>query len=124
VCLRLAAKLRGGIADLPPRSPSFQKRLRPTSGLGVFLGVGKLGVAANGNDAGPLVRAGDVVYLDANTGIRAHPFDFLAHGGKTVETTGLVCEIDGNNVGLVVARTGQPAKACASEKIIALLPVQ
>jgi hypothetical protein len=57
-------------------------------------------IAPVGNHAGPLRFIGDFVGLDANLGIRAHPLDFLAEGGKDLNVAVLDCNENGDDVRL------------------------
>src|ERR1035438_4567177 len=83
--------------------------------------VGQLAIAAVQDHTGPLKVVCDVVDLDAHSWIFAHPFDLLAFGGKPVEVVGLIHEVDGHNIGLILSGTSEPADCGACQNVLAIL---
>ena len=80
-------------------------------------------VPAKYQDAGPIVLTQDLVSIYADEWIGPHPFDLLSGRRESEQTVGFVREVDGHNVGLVIARTSQSAEAQTYQQITALFLV-
>ena len=81
------------------------------------LRFGQFLVAAVGQNAHPLRRAGDFVNLETNLGIGAHPFDLLSERGKDIEVTRFVRQVDRHYIGLIIERTSQPTDCGARQNV-------
>lgn len=74
-------------------------------------------VSPENDDAHPLTFIHNLIQFDADQRIRTHPLDFLAWRRKAIEIGVFVHKIDGNDVGLILMRTRQPARSGASNGI-------
>ena len=81
------------------------------STFGIVLRLsGKFLVAAKCHDAGPLLGARDLVGLDADERIGAHPFDFPPQRREAVQRVLMARKIERRDVGLAVLFTSKPAE--------------
>ena len=88
------------VAGFPPYWPFAEEVMREFS-FGIVLRLGgKFFVAAERDDAGPLLSTGDLVGFDADERIGTHPCNFLPDGRKTVEGCLMAGEIEWRDVGL------------------------
>src|SRR5205085_2831697 len=81
----------------------------------------KFFISSKDYHARPIVIAEHFIRLNAYPRIRAHPFNLLSAGGKSVETLHFVCEIDGDNVRLIFTGTPKPAESQARQSVSAFL---
>jgi len=77
-------------------------------------------IIAIGDDTGPIRWAPDLVDLNADPGVGAHPFDFLPEGGKNVDVVFFIRDADWHNIRLVVKRAAQACHRGAGENFAAL----
>src|SRR5581483_4278910 len=78
-------------------------------------------VEAVGNYADPAARVGDLVYLHADFGILAHPFDFLPVRLEHIDIVRFIGEMHRDDVGLITERTAQPSDRGALQDLTTLL---
>ena len=85
-------------------------------------GQWQLFISPHSDDAHPLVSRHDFVYLDADLRVGPHPLDLPARERKGAETPEplIPCEVDGNDVGLIVMCASQPRQPHPSEHLEAL----
>lgn len=95
------------VARLPPQRTSSQQSVGIASKLVVSRRICEFFIPPEGDHRLPFVRADQFVHFHANQGIRAHPGDLLADGGKAVETIAIVNERHRSNVGLAFIGAGQ-----------------
>jgi hypothetical protein len=89
----------------------------PQIGLLVFfLSFRQFLVSPKDDDAHPLSVIYNFIQFDTDPWVGSHPLDFLARRRKAIEIRILVNEIDGNNVGLILVRTRQPAQSVVGER--------
>ena len=67
--------------------------------LRIFACIWDFHILSKDNDARPVVVASNFVGLHTDQRIPPHPFNLPPQGGKAVQTVGVICEIDGNDVG-------------------------
>src|SRR4030095_8386312 len=70
---------------------------------------------------GPVRLIDDVVELEADTRVAAHPLDLLAGGGDAVDTVfrRVVGKVDRSDVALILVRAAETAQIGARERVAA-----
>ena len=119
------------IGDLPRSGePPFRVLLQQLCGSAAFFGIFRstiqLAVAPEHENRGPVVFVLDVVDLDTNGRILAHPLDLLPDARKRVDATALRLEgeVDRNDVRLVQMRAGEPAERPVAQEVDTLFDTQ
>ena len=77
-----------------------------------------------GDDAGPIGVAADLVDLDADLGIGAHPSDLLSESRKHINVICLVGDSYRDDIGLIVQRAAKAGDGGAGEDFAAFRVVQ
>ncbi len=76
----------------------------------------KLFVSAKYNNTQPIPFAGDLIHLNTNQRIRAHPLDLLPDRSEPINKIAIKRKIDRDNVRLIVASTRESANVCALQR--------
>lgn len=72
-----------------------------------------------GDDAGPVGLAADLIDLDADLRIAAHPLDFLSQGREHINVIPFVGNADWDDIRLIVQRATQPCDGGAGQDLAA-----
>ncbi len=108
----VVALVRPAGRRIPPLRPRPEQLQRVLPCRRVLRPVRQLLVVAEHEHARPVVLVGDVLDLDADPRVLAHPLDLLPHSRERIEALlgGVVREVDRDDVGLIVAAAGEMAE--------------
>src|SRR5215475_15629948 len=83
------------------------------------LWFGEFLILSVGNDARPIGLASNLIGLDADLGVRAHPFDLLSQGGEDVDIVLFINDAYRDYVGLIIERAAQTCHGGARQNLAA-----
>src|SRR5215203_2006363 len=98
---------QGNSGRFPPHRMSLKESLGHPAGVLVPRCVRELLVATKHDEAGPYAIGGDLFALQADQGVRSHPFDLATERGISVQELAVQIDAEWNDIGLVVPGTRQ-----------------
>ena len=89
--------------------------------FGMFGHVREFPIPTVEDHTGPAEMVLDIIDLDADLWIRAHPFNLLPVGRKSIEVIGFVNQVDRHDIRLIFARARQSSDGRARHDFSAIL---
>jgi len=84
--------------------------------------IRKFLVPTSNDDTLPLLRTVDLIELESDQRVFAHPLDLLADRGSAIQTVLVIGEEHGDDIWLVPPRTGEPPEMNTGEQVQTGLP--
>jgi hypothetical protein len=97
---------------LPPHRVSLKKPFGDRSSALMFGSVRELLVMAEDDEARPPAVGQELVDLETDKGILAHPVDFLAQSGIAIQKLAVQVDMYGNDVWLIIVSACETRHLC------------